>query len=309
MRVKLLYDGAGADGESGAPTNQPPPAEASAEYAAMVRAFRLEVAGALGVDQRRITVADGRRTAGGLLIDFDILPPTSTAETHAPELSATFIRLVAEHDAVLYRGSVTSRIDAEFMPRVIEGAPASTRKAGMKPGVAAAIAIGVIVVVCAILFAVWRVKQKVIVDWLLWRLGGFRFQRFVGGSRGAHGGGRGERSDPDMGSELGAMDNDVDAASRRATLELHDDGFGLNVVLPKKSAASIERRELVARGASDSADVDDGVGHEAWDDMPLPNDRGDGEGDNFSDAEDMSEGPVMLHTRGSRAGATDADEL
>jgi hypothetical protein len=121
-----------------------------------------------------------------------------------------------------------------------------------------------LLVLCVAGGAACYVKRKALTDWLLWRLGNFRFDRFRDSQHTAAGEGNGGHLQDSRPLPLAS------AASSTDTLTLSEPapspGGGAEA---EAGARDHEHAKLTLSSDSERAAPDLGVGHEAPDDMPI----------------------------------------
>mmetsp|Transcript_16569 Transcript_16569/g.57933 ORF Transcript_16569/g.57933 Transcript_16569/m.57933 type:complete len:629 (-) Transcript_16569:66-1952(-) len=197
---------------------------AGAQFAA---GFAADVTAVLGVSASRLVVVGVQAGSGGAVVTFTLLPPpqgaTGAEAATAAELASRFVREMSDPTSALYEGRTSHMLDMSFEPLVREsggGAPAGqqTHSGGGgdgdgDSGAAGWIVLSVLLGLVAVAAGVAYVRRVALSEWLLWRLGNFRFRRFregEGGSEGSvmegdapiGGGGRGRGHDDDDDTRL-----------------------------------------------------------------------------------------------------------
>lgn len=174
--------------------------------------FAAEVSTALGVSASRIIVTSVLASSGGARVTFVLQPaPQGSSEPEAAELAATFVEMMKDSQGALYQGQLTAAIDIDFEPLVRVDAssvphgqqnnPTSPGTPDGGGGMGATIALIAIVALIAVGAGVAYWKRVPLSEWLLWRLGNFRFRRFRD-----HEGGDGISDDDDGGDGVALPD-------------------------------------------------------------------------------------------------------
>lgn len=164
--------------------------EAGAEFAL---GFAADVCSALGVSSTRLIVTTVHSGSAGAVLTFSFLPPgDGDDEPSAAELASAFVESMMDPQSALYSGRVSGNLDISFEPIVRmagthdpHGQPTgSSSRAGSGSGpqpaegssaagwIALAAVLGVALVAAGIAYH----KRVALSEWLLWRLGNFRFR-------------------------------------------------------------------------------------------------------------------------------------
>eukprot|EP00753_Platysulcus_tardus_P021184 PLAT8657.1.p1 GENE.PLAT8657.1~~PLAT8657.1.p1 ORF type:complete len:957 (+),score=349.10 PLAT8657.1:516-3386(+) len=143
-------------------------------------AFIADLAEALQVDSDRLLLEAVILEADGEYVVFYILPPLKGADDQrpAPALADMLVRMIQDPESALFQGTVTRFIDVSYVPRVTTRSADKPQPAPAAPTNsigAASIFLIVLLIVCVVGGAVAFYKRRQLSQWLLWKLGGFRF--------------------------------------------------------------------------------------------------------------------------------------
>jgi len=248
----------------------------------------------LGVSRRRFQVEDLQQDPKkGAVIKVLLLPNPSitTAAQQIDEINGlvkNVFNLCSNQTSEIYtKGRSTRYIDIRFPPEVMKRTPPpppskphSNQDGGasqLSPGGIAGAVIGSVVgaaLIGVLAFLCYKRRQQV-VEWLLWKLGSFRFKilrekrwnRDLGDGDNddviSGGGAEMECKSRADGSVLGYEDEfDADSGSR----------IDRGGVLGGESIAEAKDGNNVSGKRGEEEEEDDGVGTEAFDSMPMPDD-------------------------------------
>jgi len=143
--------------------------------------FRTDLSVALAMPSSRVLVTDlWEDTPATIYLVFDLLSSTDPSAKRPSALAHDFVDQMKNPKSLLYSGNVTQYIDIATPPIVLTSDEPTTAAQQSGSGLSVGAIAAIVTVFCVLLgSSVLCYKyRKPIVDWLLWKLGGFRFRRF-----------------------------------------------------------------------------------------------------------------------------------
>jgi len=158
----------------------------SSQRSSYLQQFGVDVAQSLGVTTQQISMqsltSDPSDPTKSLVV-FNLVPMPDGSGSSASSLAYSLVLLIGNPSSVIYQGKVTRWIDITYMP-LIQVPSSGGGSNGGSPGPSKLSLILIIVLVILlslgiILCIVVCIKRRSVTEWLMWKLGGFRFTPFA----------------------------------------------------------------------------------------------------------------------------------
>jgi hypothetical protein len=240
-------------------------------------ALRSDVSSALRISVNRVAVVAVEAASGGagVLATLDFLPVRESDAETPLAISRRFVALVMNGTSELYQGTVTQALDINYMPRFPQpGDDGGTHYAdegddGGKHALAVGLGVGLslLVVMVGIAGVCYR-KRVQVSEWLLYKLGNFRFRSL-----------QAERSQLQEDADLARLEHELDEAAgyapqppnAAATATASAAATGKDSGKRRPADAESDHAGALRLMAS-QPDTSDAVGQFAPDDMPADED-------------------------------------
>ncbi len=203
-------------------------------------------------------------------MQFHFLPSANPSDPKPAQLAEIFLRLMKDESSPLYNGAASHYIDASVAPIVSSKVVDPSSDSGDNRTRNIAIAIGVsVVAIVLICVGVCYVRRKAITDWLLWKLGNFRFNRFTEHEQAGPGAINSEMEDPRL-NKPAPLASSASGADTLTLAEPDDRSPVASGTGGAGGAAHSESAKLTLSSESErAAPANAGVGHESFDTMPI----------------------------------------